>query len=287
MSWGGTSPAINMIVQPDFCEHWKSRLLVEITGDESSLIAVLRLWSHCQHSRRSEFPEMTPAQLASVCHWGDRKPACHVALVKAGFVEKLTPKGFAAHQWSQHNAQLLQKWQAGQKGGRPPTSEKANEKADSEKPTDNRPLTGTKPDRPDQTRPEEIDKIRPDQTDQTPASSCASSAMAELRASPDAPKDGVDSKSLSGLGGLDGLVGGIASKMTTKANTVPTLSQVQHFLMLQFEGAAQYAEPFYKTMQEQKWCDKNGEPISNWQAMAKSYASNAWRNRNANRKPRL
>lgn len=135
-----------MIVQPDFPEHWKTRLLVEITKDESSPLAVIRLWAHCQHSRRSEFPEMTKEQLASVCRWNDRKPPCNVALVKAGFVEKLRPKGFAAHQWSEHNAQLLQKWAAGQKGGRPPTAEKANETGLSEKPTDNRPLTGTKPD---------------------------------------------------------------------------------------------------------------------------------------------
>lgn len=43
-----------MIVQPDFPEHWKTRLLVKITGDKSAPLAVIRLWAHCQHSKRHE-----------------------------------------------------------------------------------------------------------------------------------------------------------------------------------------------------------------------------------------
>jgi hypothetical protein len=276
-----------MIVQPDFPEHWKTRLLVKISKDESSPLAVIRLWAHCQHSRRSEFPDMTPAQLASICHWGARKPACHVALAKAGFVDKLTPKGFAAHQWSEHNAQLLQKWQAGQKGGRPPASEKPNEMPLFEKPTDNRPLTGTKPDRPDQidqTRPEEIDKTRPDQT--RVAASPTSTLLAELRQSVDEPggMDG-DSKALVLDGGkdgrteLDGLASSIAKQLTPRCG-VPTLQEVRTFLLNCFAGAVDYAEPFFNTMEKQHWRDKSRKQITNWQAMAKSYASNAWRKRN-------
>ena len=149
-----------MIVQPDFPEHWNTRLLVELTGDESAPLSIIRLWAHCQHSRRSEFPTMTPAQLASICKWGTRKPSCHTALLKAGFLERLDGAGFAAHQWDHHNRQLLQKWEAGQKGGRPANSVNANESELFKEPTDNRPTTGTKPDRPDQTRPKQT---RPDQ----------------------------------------------------------------------------------------------------------------------------
>ena len=69
-----------MIVQPDFPEHWKTRRLVEITGDESAPLAVIRLWAHCQHNRRWMFPGMTQSQLASICHWNDRKPAFACAL---------------------------------------------------------------------------------------------------------------------------------------------------------------------------------------------------------------
>lgn len=269
-----------MIVQPDFAEHWKTRLLVKITSDESSPLAVIRLWAHCQHSRRDKFPDMTPAQLASVCHWDNRKPACHVALVKAGFVEKLTPKGYRAHQWSEHNAQLLQKWQAGQKGGRPPTAENPNEIGDSEKPTDNRPLTGTKPDRLDQIDQTRLDRSdKPDQT-RADGSPLPAGSFEQLRQSLDAGKDGSDGnvKALVSDGGMDGrkVVEGIASsiaqKLTPRCN-VPNLVEVRTYLQCAFNGAADYAEAFYKAMEKSHWKDKSGKPIANWKALAKSYAS--------------
>ena len=263
-----------MIVQPDFCEHWKTRLLVEITGDESAPMAVLRLWAHCQHSRRCQFPDMTPPQLASICRWGSRKPACHAALVKAGFVEKLTPTGFMAHQWDEHNAQLLQKWRAGEKGGRPPLAENPNKTEDSGKPTGNRPITGTKPDqiRSDQTRSDRSE--RPDQT--RPDGQPPSHAPGPSPPSPLEDSDRMDSKDQSfGSGGLDGLVATLAKKMTPRIGT-PTREEVHQYLRLAFNGAEQYADPFYDAMEKQHWLDRNRKPLTNWQSMAKSYASKAY-----------
>jgi hypothetical protein len=145
-----------MIVQPDFLEHWKTRQLVELTGDESSPLCVIRLWAHCQNSKREYFPDMTPSQLASVCRWGNRKPACHVAMIRCKFVSKMSPKGYAAHEWSDHNRQLIQKWEAGKNGGRPKNIENTNELPLFEKPTDNRSITDRELDRLD--RLELIDK---------------------------------------------------------------------------------------------------------------------------------
>jgi hypothetical protein len=107
-----------MIVKPEFLEHWKTQRLVEITKDESAPLCVIRLWGHCQTSRKWEFPDMTAETLAAICRWAKRKPACHVALVKSGFVDRLK-KGFAAHDWHTVNGQLIQKWDSGKKGGRP------------------------------------------------------------------------------------------------------------------------------------------------------------------------
>lgn len=265
-----------MIVQPDFLEHWKTRQLIELTGDESAPLAVIRLWAHCQHNRRCSFPDMTPVQLASICHWNNRKPACHVALVRCGFIEKLTPKGFAAHQWDQHNAQLIQKWHAGEKGGRPPKSKNANESGQNEKPTDNRPLTGTKPDktRPDQTRSEKIDKTSPDKTDQTPA---IASSTPKSDSPPMVRMDSVP-KVIGTDGGTDGLVAGIASNLRALPFRTPTEAEVTAYLDMQFNGAKQYAKPFLKAMNKSHWKDRNGQPVQNWQAMAKEYASAAARN---------
>ena len=156
-----------MIIQPDFLEHWKTRQLVELTGDEAAVLAVLRLWAHCQNSKRGFFPEMTPAQLASICRWRCKRIPCHTALIRAGFVEKLSPKGFIAHQWAEHNRQLLQKWEAGKTGGRPKICADAQEQRDSGKPTDNRPITVRELEQIRLEQNDEMDKRRTDEPELT------------------------------------------------------------------------------------------------------------------------
>lgn len=263
-----------MIVQPDFVEHWKSRQLVNLTGDESALLAVLRLWTHCQHSKRSEFPHMTPAQLASVCHWGSRKPACHVALVKAGFVDRLSPRGFAAHQWSEHNAQLIQKWNAGAKGGRPAKDESGSESGERVEPTDNRPITGTEPDRPDKTRQDQIEKNdRADSAQRLPA-------VAGRKEDDQAPKvwEGTDWASIEGgqAGAVEGLAGEIAKSL--RASSKPRdIEELRLFLSLEFKGAERWADATWKALQKGK--GRDGQPIQDWRAFARNYASVCERNK--------
>jgi hypothetical protein len=151
-----------MIVQPDFLDHWKTRLLVDITSDPTAPLVVIRLWGFCQTSRRSYFPDLTPGQLASICRWGERKPACHVALLKAKFIEKLSPKGFVVHQWNEYNSKLLANWENGKKGGRPAKQEITNENGQSEKPMGSAGLTHREPIGPDRTGPEKMDRTGSD-----------------------------------------------------------------------------------------------------------------------------
>lgn len=250
-----------MIVQPDFLEHWKTRQLIEITSDESAPLAVIRLWAHCQHNKRSKFPDMTPAQLASICRWGARKPACHVALTKAGYVDKLTPKGFAAHEWDEHNRQLTQKWEAGKNGGRPAKEEKANECTPSDKPTDNRPITDRELDRPDQTRSDEtrLEQTKPERTEAPPVSQ---------------PHGGIDPFDAgNGSDGVNGLAGGLVASIAAKTTRRPTLEEIEVVLKMHFRGAERYAKSFLKAMTKSSWRDKKGEQIHDWKAVAKSYAS--------------
>jgi hypothetical protein len=260
-----------MIVQPNFPEHWKTRRLVEIASDESAPLAVIRLWAHCQHSKRHQFSDMTPAQLASICRWGSRKPACHVALTKAGFVDRLKPKGFAAHQWNEHNAQLIQKWHAGEKGGRPPKSENTNELGQNEEPDDNRPITGTKPDktRPDQTKSEMIKETKPNQT--------PSNAPPQ----PDNQTASISSRDLSGSFKAQMEImrpaSGIAASKTALSFLVPSLVEVEDLLRLCFKGADKYAEPFLKAMTKSQWRHEDGTLVQNWRAMARAYAEGAAR----------
>jgi hypothetical protein len=146
-----------MIVTTDFPDHWKTRLLVEITDDISAPLTLLCGWAYCQTQRRWQFPDMTPAQLAAVCRWGKRKPECHTALVKAGFVDELKP-GYAFHDWASANASLIQKWAAGKKGGRPRKTTGSKPDGTDRLPqiTGSKPVkTGSEPIRSDQTGLEE------------------------------------------------------------------------------------------------------------------------------------
>ncbi len=44
-----------MIIDPDFPDHWKTRMLVgALNNDETAPVYLLRLWGHCQNRRQSE-----------------------------------------------------------------------------------------------------------------------------------------------------------------------------------------------------------------------------------------
>lgn len=252
-----------MIVQPDFLEHWKTRQLVELTDDEAAPLAVIRLWAHCQNSKRGCFPDMTPKQLASICRWGDRKPACHIALVNSGFVEKLSPRGYTAHEWSEHNRQLIQKWEAGKNGGRPQRSENPNELPPDGKPTDNRPIIDRELDRTDR-----IELTAKNRTEQINA--------------PMKDNSGSSSGSLvsNGVGSGSGLVEGLAESIARSKTAgsypeggEPSLEEVRKFMGSLFLGAGDYAHDWLKRMKAQGWKDHKGQPVKDWKKLAGSWAS--------------
>jgi hypothetical protein len=232
---------------------------------------------------------MDAPTLASICHWGNTKPAAHVALVKTGFVERMKPRGFKVHEWDEHNRQLLQKWTAGEKGGRPPASEKVNVHADSQKPDANRPLTDREPGRNpiDPIRSDPIDQRREDRSDPTVQTGSAPQAATT---GDQAAGTGMDSKVQDVGGGTDRTDGrgldafnkSISTLATSKRPvlfTPPTLAQVEHLLMLKWKGAEEFAEPFWETMTDSGWHDRNGQPIKDWHKAAVAYAKSCWENR--------
>lgn len=107
-----------MIVQPDFLDHWKTRLLVTITGEPTAPQMVIRLWSHCQQRRTSRFANLSDCALAAICQTTLKPDAWQDALIEAGFVKK---KGdlVIVHDWDVVNASLIANWKNGKKGGRP------------------------------------------------------------------------------------------------------------------------------------------------------------------------
>ncbi len=106
-----------MIVETDFLDHWKTRLLVRLLDTETAPIHVLRLWSHCQTRKTNRFQEWTPEILSAVCKWtGDANVFWSAMMQTFGRVED---GFFVAHQWDEVNASLIASWSNGSLGGRP------------------------------------------------------------------------------------------------------------------------------------------------------------------------
>jgi hypothetical protein len=40
-----------MIVDPDFLDHWRTRMLVDALQDECAPMYIIRVWAHCQQRR--------------------------------------------------------------------------------------------------------------------------------------------------------------------------------------------------------------------------------------------
>lgn len=120
-----------MIVEPDFLDHWKTRLLARLLGTELAPVYVLRLWAHCQQRKTDRFTGWNPDVLASVCRWdGDGKKLWDAMLQT--FLEQ-DGDDVIAHDWGESNAGLISAWTNGKKGGRP-------RKPEPDKPSGNRPV---------------------------------------------------------------------------------------------------------------------------------------------------
>lgn len=107
-----------MIVDPDFLDHWRTRMLVDaLGGDEMAPMYLIRLWAHCQ-VRHSDRFEMPPAGLKAQCRYAGDAEAFEKALADGKFIER-HESDIAVLGWAEQNAALLAAWDNGNKGGRP------------------------------------------------------------------------------------------------------------------------------------------------------------------------
>jgi hypothetical protein len=231
-----------MIVKPDFVDHWKTRLLIDLTKDKSAPLHLLRLWSYCETSKGAFFTDMTPARLASICHWGDLKPACHIALLKSGFIEKLLPKGFVVHQWHEYNAKLFANWENGKKHLGKRIKENPNETVEISEPMGSRGLT----------QPEPIEQnVLIDQRDKSEGT------------------------------GTEGTLGSKKpvhlfkdEQQPASNNNIPPRSRVVAVMAMTLDEshAKKCADTWIRKEEQQGWLDDRFEPIRNWPSLATSYA---------------
>jgi hypothetical protein len=147
-----------MIVDPDFLDHWRTRMLVDaLGGDEMAPLYVMRLWAHCQRRKDDTF-KMPTAGLKAQCRCPSDAAAFELAMTDAGFIER---DGDTIHVlgWADKNASLLAAWENGNRGGRP----KKNPDETHGKPTGNPAVTHGKPTAnpsETQTEPIRVDKSR-------------------------------------------------------------------------------------------------------------------------------
>lgn len=127
-----------MIVDPDFLDHWKTRMLVDaLGGDEVAPIYVLRIWAHCQNRRKTQFKPMPNPGLKAMCRYTGDADLLASSLEQSGFIRRFDGDSIEVVGWSEKNAQLLAAWENGAKGGRP--------KKTQQKPTGNPRKTHSEP----------------------------------------------------------------------------------------------------------------------------------------------
>lgn len=105
-----------MILSPDFCDHYKTRLLIRLAG-HAGVFSLLKLWAQCQF-RKSERIDKPPHVVAAIADWDGDPDVLESALKEAGFGHR-EGDTFIMHQWEQHNVKLTTNWANGKKGGRP------------------------------------------------------------------------------------------------------------------------------------------------------------------------
>lgn len=110
-----------MIVDPDFLDHWKTRILVGLLNDEAAPILVLRLWAHCQLRRQAVFPQLPAAAVKAICRFGGAAELLDEALIEAGFIRRDGAQ-IEVLGWAEYNSQLVAAWANGRRGGRPPAN---------------------------------------------------------------------------------------------------------------------------------------------------------------------
>lgn len=119
-----------MIVDPDFLDHWKTRTLVGLLGEEAAPVYVLRLWAHCQLRRQSMFDNLSAEALKALCRFSGPANKLETSLTASGFIRRNPDGVMLVCGWDEYNSSLIAAWKNGKRGGRPPQN-------GPEKPSDN------------------------------------------------------------------------------------------------------------------------------------------------------
>jgi hypothetical protein len=145
-----------VIVDPDFLEHWRTRMLVDaLDGDEFAPFYLLRLWAHCQTRKATRF-DIPAAGVKGLCKAPHDAARFEAVLIECGYLSR-DGAYVEVLKWAEQNASLIAAWENGGKGGRP-SKPNQNPRVQDGKPKGNPAETQPEP----RANPDETDKRRGD-----------------------------------------------------------------------------------------------------------------------------
>lgn len=156
-----------MIVDPDFFDHWRTRMVADMISDQMAPVYIMRLWAHCQNRKGDTFDIPTPG-IKAICQFSGDAKTLEDALISAEYMIRngltVTITG-----WAEKNASLIASWGNGHKGGRPKKNHQETQIEPTENPEETHGLSTGNP-QATQTKPIREDKRREDKYPPTPLS---------------------------------------------------------------------------------------------------------------------
>jgi len=117
-------------------EHWRTRMLVDLLGgDEMAPLYVMRILAHCNNRKKTQIEPMRNPGLKALCRYTGDAELLESSLLESGWIEK-TENGYDVPKFAEHNAQLVNSWENGKKGGRPKKNPGKTQKKPSNNPTE-------------------------------------------------------------------------------------------------------------------------------------------------------
>jgi hypothetical protein len=144
-----------VIIDPDFLDHWRTRMVVDALADEMAPMYIMRLWAHCQQRKADRF-EIPAAGIKGLCKAQCDADKLEQALIDSGYITR-DGAYVVVTKWAEKNAALIAAWENGNKGGRKPNP---NPRVSSGQPSGNPAVTQPEPN----ANPDGTDRSRGDKT---------------------------------------------------------------------------------------------------------------------------
>lgn len=103
-----------MIVEPDFFDHWRTRMVVDaLDGDECAPIYIQRLWAHCEKLRTVSF-EIPCEGLKFLCRYTGDSRKLESSLIDAKFMRR-DGNIVTVYSFEENNARIIRSWNSTQR----------------------------------------------------------------------------------------------------------------------------------------------------------------------------